>query len=153
MTLRGGKMEELGAYKQLMENGGEFSKLIKDHVVMENVQSDDDIESIGSSVPKPAREANGHGPAATETNAVEVSKKTPKSKEELETQREKGKLTTIEDRTTGSVAGKTYAKYFSSGGVFLTIIVSLLYLLTQGIRVASGTRSVPTNNDKPSKLT
>lgn len=141
MTLKAGRIAEMGEYDALVKADGEFAQLIRDHVALEQQpDTETDEDDVISQSPLLARRNQG-ATAAQSQGGVASSKGSAGPPKQLseEEKRAKGRLTTIEDRVTGSVSTSTYGKYCSAGGAFLAVLLGLFFLLTQGTRVAGGT--------------
>ena len=138
VVLRAGRVAEIGTYRQLMENEGEFSALIKKHVVendKENAESeksndDDDEELIEQALEEEithqphqkTKKGKGKGKAAKDAKADEEN--------------DKGKLIGKEELETGEVHGSVYLRYVMAlGGVFVGLMCCFLFALDQASNV------------------
>eukprot|EP01017_Pseudomicrothorax_dubius_P035126 TRINITY_DN4883_c0_g1_i2.p1 TRINITY_DN4883_c0_g1~~TRINITY_DN4883_c0_g1_i2.p1 ORF type:complete len:1425 (+),score=392.81 TRINITY_DN4883_c0_g1_i2:120-4394(+) len=151
VVMKDGTVLEYGTYNELISNqDSEFRKLslqtkTKDSPVKkkpedklieeekeeekredessDEEEDDDDDEKQADQSPN-RQEQTGEGAA--------IVQKTTNDTEEKQ-KYDKGKLTGMEIRSTGGVPGQIYRDYLNSGGICITIMVILVFLIAQGM--------------------
>jgi len=128
LLLNQGSVAEIGTFEELMANGKEFAKLIKQFGVFEehneaSEKKEEESAAVMAPSPQVGHVENSHSSKAGKKSSTKKKKPEEQENKQQETdaeRRKKGNLTGAEKRSTGSVAWQVYSFYIAAGGSHTT---------------------------------
>ncbi|CCM01415.1 uncharacterized protein FIBRA_03466 [Fibroporia radiculosa] len=125
-TMKNGRIEEQGTFNELVDNGCEFSRLIKEFGGTTS-QEEEAIEEQAADTPK--------GQSVTAINETRIKLESAK-RAVAGTGKLEGRLIVPEKRMTGSVSWRMYGEYLKAGKGFITFpLLLLLIAFMQGCTI------------------
>mmetsp|Transcript_10817 Transcript_10817/g.14851 ORF Transcript_10817/g.14851 Transcript_10817/m.14851 type:complete len:1301 (-) Transcript_10817:41-3943(-) len=122
VVMKNGEIQKIGSYKQLTECGMDFSSIVA--LQSEKMKKHQKAAASGET----EEDAGAHIPQLQEVNDLSnVSQEFAVNEA----------VSNDEERETGSVRLSVFYNYFTAGSKYLYIIITLLYLVSQGARVAA----------------